>query len=151
MKIFPLYFQLRQNFGMKQRKNAYETDNADFSITWLYQVGSFSTMKIQDYLCLNNNHIWISHIILGMNYLRGNVGKGSCNYQTTSRPSWFPQNANLDDNMQILSTVISPSRTAHSWLLPMVCIPWRDPRVNNPSAQEDQDLSGGQHSTHVKL
>lgn len=46
------------------------------------------------------------------------------------------------------STVISPSRTTHSWLLPMVCVPWRDPRVNIRSAQENQDLSGG-HTFHT--
>lgn len=46
------------------------------------------------------------------------------------------------------SIVISPSRTTHSWLLPMVCVPWRDPRVNIWSAQEDQDLSVG-HTFHT--
>ena len=46
------------------------------------------------------------------------------------------------------STVISPSRTTHSWLLPMLCVPWRDPKVNIWSAQEDQDLSVG-HTFHT--
>lgn len=44
--------------------------------------------------------------------------------------------------------VISPSRTTHSWLLPMVCVLWRDPRGNIWSAPEDQDLSVG-HTFHT--
>lgn len=66
----------------------WETDNADFSLTWLWQAESyFPVMKVQEYFCLDNNHIWISHIIMGSELSMSKGEKRVVIIRTLSRSS----------------------------------------------------------------
>lgn len=101
-------------------------------------------MKIQDYLCLNNNHIWISHIIVGVWLIRVRSVKGECwSPKQRSRTSSSPLYANEMTICKFPNFLISASRTNHFWLLSMVCVLRRHPRSNIWSAREDQDLCIG--------